>query len=149
MTELEQLQQQIEELKKTVDDLKSGTVKVANMKDVLSEKECAIFWKYFKKLNYNDPKFVVQSKSTPGLAFSYGSKVSNNTDGVRRSIRDTARGVYRFNVFNDLISAGNYEQLFYKIIKNDEQLNEYLDIFENICRFTVTQLNEDFKNQEE
>lgn len=149
MTELEKLQklqEQIEELKKTVDDLKSERAKVVNMKDILSEKECEIFWKYFKKQNYNDPKFTHESTSTPGLVFSYGPKISTGMDTIRRSIRDAARHIYRFNNFDELIENTYNESLFYKIIKTNEQLNEYIGIFESICKATVATVQGDFKN---
>lgn len=145
MTEIEQLQAQIEELKKTVDDLKSGCVKVKPMKQVLQEKECEIFYKYLKKQDYHDHKFSVECKAQPGLTISYGARVSNIMDLFRKSIRDAARQVYRLNHFIENINSG-YEQLFDKNIKTDEQLNEYLTVFENICKSVIGEIQaDDFK----
>lgn len=150
MTEVEQLQKQIEELKKTVDDLKSGCVKVVSMKDILSEKECEIFWQYFQKQDYSDHCFSKNLGN--GIVTHYGGKVSANFDQLRKSIRDAARSIYFFNtLFEEVIKSDNvYQQLFYKRIKTDEQLNEYLKIFKSICEAAHSNLQDNkFRKSEE
>lgn len=128
MTELQELQRQVEELKNTVEDLKAGTVKIVTLKDRLSQMQCKIFNKYFaSKFDMSDEYWKRRDFAKPGYVIA-----SEKRDQCRKSIADTAKAIYIMNHISEYNELSNIR--FDKCLKNDEQIAEYLKLFENICK---------------
>lgn len=140
MTELEKLQEQLKELKKTVDDLKSGTVKVQTLKDRLSQEQCCIFNKYFNSnFNQHDDYWFRGEYANPGYVIA-----NEKREQCRTAIRDTAKSLYIMNHFSEYKNVGNF--VFDKLLKTEEQIQEYLELFEGMCQVAVSKVeNNKFK----
>lgn len=138
MTELEQLREQVQELKKTVDDLKSGTVKIVPLKDRLSQEQCKIFNKYFSSFDDHDEYWNREENfAKPGIIVANEKK-----DLCRNGIRDTVKAIYIMNHFSEYKNELSYCRID-KFIKTEEQIQEYLQLFESMCQITASKVKND------
>ena len=137
MTEIEQLQKQIQELQKTVDDLKSGTVKYVSLKDRLSKEQCEIFNKYFEsKFDSEDEYWKRGDFQKSGIVIA-----NERRDQSRKAIRDLAKNLYMINHFSEYSDFGSF--VIEKLLKSEESIQEYLGIFEELCKEAATKINND------
>ena len=141
-TEIEKLQKQICELQKEVDNLKSDKIKCEPLKNRLVREQNEIFNRYFEsKFDPADEYWQTEGFKKPGNIIA-----NENRDKSRKSIRDLARSLYIINHFPERMAATN--QLFEKNLKNEEQVQEYLTIFDELCKAAVAKVtNDKFKRE--
>ena len=141
-TEIEKLQKQICELQKEVDNLKSDMVKREPLRDRLVREQSEIFNRYFE--SKFDP--ADEYWQTEGFLKSGNIIANENRDRSRRAIRDLARSLYIINHFPEKMAGTN--QLFEKMLRNEEQVQEYLTIFDELCKAAVAKVtNDKFKRE--
>ena len=141
-TEIEKLQKQICELQEKVNDLESNIIKREPLKDRLVREQIEIFNRYFE--SKFDP--ADEYWQTEGFLKSGDIIANENRDRSRRSIRDLARSLYIINHFPERMAATN--QLFEKNLKNEEQVQEYLTIFDELCKAAAAKVtNNKFKRE--
>ena len=141
-TEIEKLQKQICELQKEVDNLKSDKIKCEPLKNRLVREQNEIFNRYFEsKFDPADEYWQTEGFKKPGNIIA-----NENRDKSRKSIRDLARSLYIINHFPERMAATN--QLFEKNLKNEEQVQEYLTIVDELCKAAVAKVtNDKFKRE--
>lgn len=123
MDQIKELQEQIEALKKTVDDLKAGTTKVTSTKDIVRNRENEIFNRYF--LSYQD--FSVDDNRPRNGA---------NTDRIKTDVKELAKIVYKYN------TEQSDKNILY-LLGQPDQLEKYLEVYESYCQLVCNTLTND------
>lgn len=135
MDQIKELQEQIEALKKTVEELQSGTVKVVSHKERISQAEMDQFRKYFipssesTKAYENEPKY-----GQTAMARGY-----SNWQSLRLGTRDLFRLIFKVNQHKT-------EMNILTVLKDEGIFEQYLEEYGNFCKVIADMFtNEAFK----
>ncbi len=132
MTQMEELQKQIDELKKTVTALQMGTEKVVPIKQQLLRKELNVFGKYF--VTHDEAKKKCPNSNWPRL--------NDRLTNLRAVIREGSREIYR------LKSGQDGEHIFH-VLGGEEQQAAYIEIYEKMCQFFYAHTEDSWVKRED